>query len=493
MADLLLGLDVGTTATKAVLFDVRGTVVATASRGYGLITPQPGWVEQDPEELWRAVVETVRSVREQCGAGDRILALSQSSQGGTTIPVDAEGCPTHYAISWMDGRAEAEANRVRTRWGEEFIYTLTGWPLLSSLPLQHIAWFRHNCPAEFARTRHFLFVNDFIGLRLTGQLCMNPSDASITQLVNIAAGDWDERLLDTAGIERGQLSPVHASGYVMGRLTHAASEATGLPEDTLVVNGAHDQYCAAVGTAVTRPSRMLLSCGTAWVILAVPKSLDVGLKSGMGISCHAVVGRWGGIRSLGAVGTSLEWLLDHVWGGKDAGEKRPELYHEINQGVAATSPGADGLLFFPLAGGHGSGYGLARGGFLGLSLTHSRHHMARAVMEGTTFELRWAIEEMQAKGVKVTEVTMAGGAARSPVWPQIVADITGVPVTLPAVREAASRGAAILAGVGAGLFADAEAGFTAFKREETRLEPATQNRALYDELFTRYRELSQVV
>jgi xylulokinase len=238
---------------------------------------------------------------------------------------------------------------------------------------------------------------------------------------------------------------------------------------------------------------MLLSCGTAWVILAVPESLDVGLKSGMGISCHAVAGRWGGIRSLGAVGTSLEWLLDHVFGGKVAGEKRPELYHEINQGVAATSPGADGLLFFPLAGGHASGYGLARGGFLGLSLTHSPHHMARAVMEGTTIELRWAIEEMRAKGVNVAKVTMAGGAARSPVWPQIVADITGVPVTLPAVREAASRGAAILAGVGAGLFADPEAGFAAFQGEEMRLEPVAQNQALYDGLFTRYQELSQIV
>jgi xylulokinase len=264
MADLLLGLDVGTTGTKVALFDVQGKMVALASRGYGLITPQAGWVEQDPEELWQAVVETLRAVSQRCGPHDRIVALSQSSQGGTTIPVDAEGHPTHHAISWMDGRAEEEAYRVKNQWGEEFIRTVTGWPLQSGLPLQHIAWFKQNCPAEFAATRQFLFVNDFISLRLTGRLCMNPSDASITQLMNIATADWDERLIGAAGIQRGQLSPIQASGYVMGHLVEAASQATGLPQDTLVVNGAHDQYCAAVGTGVTRPGRMLLSCGTAW-------------------------------------------------------------------------------------------------------------------------------------------------------------------------------------------------------------------------------------
>ena len=493
MADLLLGLDVGTTGTKAALFDVQGKMIALASRGYGLITPKAGWVEQDPEELWQAVVETLRAVSQRCGPHDRIVALSQSSQGGTTIPVDAEGHPTHHAISWMDGRAEEEAYRVKNQWGEEFIRTVTGWPLQSGLPLQHIAWFKQNCPAEFAATRQFLFVNDFVSLRLTGRLCMNPSDASITQLMNIATADWDERLIGAAGIQRGQLSPIQASGYVMGHLVEAARQATGLPQDTLVVNGAHDQYCAAVGTGVTRPGRMLLSCGTAWVILAVPESLDAGLQSGMAISCHAVRERWGAIRSLGAVGTSIEWLLDNVWGGEGAGRKRVDLYSMINQGVAHTAPGAEGLLFFPLAGGHASGYGPVRGGFLGLSISHSRNDMARAVMEGTAFELRWAIEQMQAKGVQVVELTLAGGAARSAVWPQIIADVTGITVTLPSVREAAGRGAAILAGVGAGLFADPETGYAAFQGEETRLEPVAKNQKLYEGLFARYQELHRAV
>ncbi len=487
--ELLIGLDVGTTATKALLFDLTGRVIASATRSYGLIMPRPGWVEQDPEEIWRAVVETLRALSRECSPRHRIVALSLSSQGGTTIPVAADGHPIYNAISWMDERAREQAEHVREKWGAEFIRTTTGWPLMSGLPLQHIGWLRQNRPAEFAATRHFLFVNDFIIQRLTGQLCMNPSDASITQLFNIATGDWDERLLDIVGLTRDRVSPVCPSGHAVGTVTAAASEATGLPQDVLVVNGAHDQYCAAVGTGVTRPGPTLLSCGTAWVILAVPESLEVALRSGMAVSCHAVKGHWGVLRSLGGVGTALEWLLDNVWGGKAQGEDRERLYNAINESVAASPPGANRLLFYPLAGGHATVVGTGRGAFIGLSLAHSRNDLARAVMEGIAFELRWAVEETRKAGIKVTELEMVGGAAKSSVWPHIIADITGVPVTLPAVREAASRGAAILAGVGAGLFPDPEAGFVAFRGKETYLEPASENRNRYEDLFATYQEL----
>jgi len=493
MRELLLGLDVGTTATKALLFDREGGVVASASYAYGLMTPHEGWVEQDAEELWRGVVETSRAVVAQAGDGGRVVALGLSSQAGTTIPVDADGVPVYNAFSWMDKRAEVQARHVRETWGAEWVYRTTGWHLHSGLPLQHIAWLRQDRADDFAAVCYFLFVNDFVVHRLTGRLCMNPSDAGITQLMDIAAGDWDARLLELAGISCDRLSPMRPSGYAVGTLTPQASEATGLPRDVLVVNGAHDQYCAAVGAGVTRPGRVLLSCGTAWVVLAVPESREVGLDSGMSVSRHAVEGRWGAMRSLGGVGTSFEWLLDNVWGGKEAGEGRGQLYEVANEGVARSAPGAGGLIFFPLAGGHASAIGTGRGGFLGLSLSHSRDDMARAVMEGTTFELRWAIEEMRAAQVEVAELRMVGGAAESSVWPQIVADVTGVPVVLPAVKQAAGRGAAILAGVGAGLFADPEAGFAAFGGDEVRLEPNAESLGLYDKQFGVYQRLFQTL
>lgn len=500
MADLLVGLDVGTTAAKALLFDRQGRVLASASRGYGLITSQPGWVEQDAEEIWRAVVETLWSLSRACGPQDRIAALSQSSQGGTTIPVDGQCRPLHPAFSWMDQRANEEAAAVEARWGAEFIRTTTGWALFGGLPLQHIAWFRHRCPAEFAATRRFLFVNDFIGSRLTGQICMNPSDASITQLMSLATGDWDPRLLETAGIHRDRLSPIRPSGTAIGTLTPEAADATGLPRETLVVNGAHDQYCAAVGTGVTRPGRMLLSCGTAWVPLVVPPSLELGLASGMAVSRHAVEDQWGAIRSLGGVGSSMEWLVDNTCGTPSSeggrtstGAEREQIYAALSEAAARIPPGTDGLLFLPLAGGHYAGFGPTCGGFVNLSLGHSRGHLARAVMEGAVFELRWAVEEMRATGVEVDELTMVGGAAKSSLWPQIVTDVLGVPVTLPAVKDAAARGAAILAGAGIGIYPDAEAGFAAWCGDEACLRPQPSHRFALDQAYARYRTLAQTL
>jgi len=490
--DLLIGLDVGTTGTKAIAFDLEGHIVASATRQYGLLTPEPGWVEQDPLELWDAAVTTLREVAGQIDPGDRVIALAQSSQGGTTIPVDADFRPTYNAISWMDGRGETEKAHVGATFGAERLYRVTGWKLMPALPLVHLLWLRKNRPEAFESTRWVTFVNDYIGWRLTGELGMNPADASITQLFDIARADWDDELLALAGILRNQVSPVIPSGAILGRLTAGAAEATGLPAGTPVGVGAHDQYCAAVGAGATRPGSRLLSCGTAWAILAIPPSLEAGLASKMLISCHAVKGRWGGLYSLGAVGTSLEWLAENVWGGCEGGRPREELYAAIDEGVARSEPGAGGLLFFPLAGGPGEVHIVGRGGFVNMTSHHTRDDMARAVMEAVAFELRWAIEEIGRAGVSVNALKMVGGASRSPVWPQIVADVTRLTVTL-AISQAASWGAAILAGVAAGVYPDPEAGLLALPQAERRLEPRHGCAETYARAFEQFRAWSPMI
>ncbi len=364
--------------------------------------------------------------RRSWGQHQRILALAQSSQGGTTIPVDEAGRPLCAAISWMDQRTAAQAEAAPTEVGAEFIRNTTGWALAPVLPLQHIRWLRDNRPELFTRTHSYLFVNDFIGARLTGVRRMNPTDAGITQLYDIAAGDWAPRLLAMAGIRREQLSPLRPVADPTGVLQPEAAALTGLPAGLLVANGAHDQYCAAVGAGVLRPGTVLLSCGTAWVLLAALADPKAGFHSGMAVGPHVRAGLWGGIRSLGALGASMEWLMETFWA--DAVDiERTARYAAIDAAARRSAPGAGGLLCFPLAGGHAANFGPANGGFVHLTLGHTRGDLARAVMEGAACELRWALDEMQQTGVAITELRMVGGAARSPIWPQIIADLVGPP------------------------------------------------------------------
>ena len=483
--DLLLGLDVGTTATKALLLNVEGEAVASASYSYGLITPREDWVEQDPEELWRAVVATCRKVLERVSPRDRVLALSISAQAGTTIPMDAHGRPVCNAISWMDHRAHQQAEQVRRAIGDGKVYEVSGWQLGDGLPLLHISWLRQCAPEIFASARYFLFVNDFIVYKLTGQLCMDPSDAGITQLYNIAEGRWDEDMLEIAGIEPDQLSPMQDSGVVVGQLTAESSRETGLPQSVLVINGAHDQYCAALGAGVLKPGDVMLSCGTAWVILCLTEQLSLDPKRRLSISRHAIPSKWGALKSMGGVGACMEWFLHNLWMGAAT---RSDLYAELNRCANSVPPGSRGLIFLPSSGGYGRG---SRGAFIGLTLSHSRGDMARAVMEGIAFELRWMMEIVREAGVESRQLRMVGGAAASPVWPKIVADTMHLPVVLPSATQAASCGAALLAGVGSGAFPSPEAGYQILSGQETRLEPDRENSKRYDELFGIYRAASQ--
>jgi xylulokinase len=480
--DLLIGLDIGTTATKALLFDVEGHLITSATYNCDLISPRENWVEQNPEDFWDGVVATTRRLLEGLTPADRVIALSISSQGGTTIPVDCEMRPLRNAISWMDRRAHEQAERIRRTIGAEEVYRVTGWALQDGLPLGHIAWLRDNEPELFKATRYFLFVNDFILYRLTGELCMDPSDAGITQLYNVSGGCWDERMAEIAGMEITQLSPIQPSGHVVGTLRREAAEEMGLPQSVLVVNGAHDQYCAALGTGVLHPGSVMLSCGTAWVILGVMEELRLNPETGLSISPHVLPDLWGALRSMGGVGTSMEWFIDNVWrfGGSD---KREEIYDVINECARRSVIGSNRLIFIPLTGGHVQ---IPRGTFFGLSIHHSPSDLARAVMEGIAFELRWVMGEVRSAGVEADRLRMVGGAAESPIWPQIVADVTGIPVILPEVKQAAGCGAAILAGVGCGLYPSMEEGFNLFRGKERYLEPNGDNVSRYDELFEFY-------
>ncbi len=491
--DTLLGLDVGTTSTKAVLFDLKGTELArAASSPYRKYTPQPGWVEQDPEEIWQAALTAVADIMQQVDPNMHVRALCMAVQSGSLLPADGQGQPVYPLITWMDGRTQNLVAEWRESGLEAQIKPINGWSLYPSMCLPTIAWLQRHDPETFATARHYFSLNDFIVYRLTGQYCTNPSNGGGMQLVDIHSGQWSAEICELVGITPDQLSPIQPSGSIIGTLKPEVCRVTGLSSDTVLVNGGHDQGCTALGLGVNDPGRLLLACGTAWVVTGVvasdnmdhvPAKLDWNFHPG-----HVRLGngRWTISQSLGGLGASLEWWLNQAWSGTNGQTPRAQMFASLDEELTQTQAGS-GLFFTPLTGGHDDATEMQRGQFLGLQLSHTRADMARAVMESAAFELRWALEPTHAAGLPIDCLWMVGGAAQSPHWPQILADVTNIPIRLPQYHNWPALGAAVLAGVGCGVFESIADGLSHFPKPAPEIMPNVDLRSLYDNAFEEYR------
>jgi len=484
--ELVVGLDVGTKATKCLVCNREGQIVAQSRRDYALQYPQEGWVEQAPEDLWQAVVGALREAVARSNSAGQIGALSLSSQGGTTIPVDGEGQPLRAAMSWLDARAEAEGERLAAEIGQERIYNATGWEAGTGLSLLHILWLRHHQRQTYDQVSHYLFVNDFVLSRLAGRLCMDPSDAALTMLYNIESGTWDECLCQAAGVRPEQLSPIADSGHLVGTMLPGAAAQVGLPEGVLVVNGGHDQYCAALGAGVIGQGQVLLSCGTAWVVLAAADRLLRDPQHTFSPGRHVVPGMWGLLCSMPAAGATMDWLVRNIL--SEPSEAQPG-YELLDKRIVNPSPGARGLLLLPFFAGIEAVARLTglRGTLTGLTLAHTRWDIAQSLMEGVALELRRILESLRTLGYEPQVLHMVGGATRSRAWPQIVADVTGVPLAIPEVTEAAARGAALLAAVGAGLCQDLEEAVPIWRCQTRSILPRLETAKVYNELFEKFK------
>jgi xylulokinase len=472
------------------LFDLSGAELATAESAYPLRTPQTGWVEQNPEDLWAAVSGTIRTVVDKAGSDTHILALALAAQSGSLIPAKADGTPIYPAIVWLDGRTEDLVKQWQAAGAAETVRQISGWSLAPGLCLPTIAWLRQFNRDVFAATKQFFSVNDFITYRLTGRHCMNASNAAGMQLIDISSGGWSDELCALAGIKPDHLSPIRPAGTRIGHITAEAGSLTGLSTDTLVINGGHDQVCSALGLGITGSGRALLAGGTAWVVTTVVEKLTVNtVPTTINISLHAVPHRWTAGQSLGGVGASLAWLVNQFWGGLEASPTRTEMYAALNRELAKTAPDSGRVFFVPLTGGHHTPAGMQQGGFVGLRLDHSRADLARAVLESAAFELRWALELIRQAGTPIERLWLVGGAAQSPVWPNIIANITGLSLCLPQYKHWPALGAAILAGVGAGVFETVETGQTHFQQPAQYITPDRELMAHYDEKFAAYQHI----
>ena len=369
---------------------------------------------------------------------------------------------------------------------DEDMYQKTGWHLGLGLLAQEIRWMKDNEPELFQKTAMFLSVPSYISYHMTGVAACDLSDAGIDQLADIRRGAYDEALLAYAGVSAEQLPKLVRSGDRIGQLTPQAAQALGLTTDCVLVAGAHDQYAVALGAGAVRPGDILIGSGTCWVITAIGDAPD--FSSGLSQSVAAVPGLWGSLRSLSSGGVCLDWLRKFVAVGSDG---EPVGYETLNREAASRRAADDGLFFVPFQGYAGQKR-FSKASFIGMDLSHDRFHMARAIMEGIVFQVVWMMEAFRSKpssdGLK-----LAGGASKSPLWCQITADISGLPVRVPAVADLACVGAAILAGVGTGIYQNAEEGYKHLAIDERVIMPDPERSAEYRRLLPAYKRSVQAL
>ena len=488
MKQYLLGIDVGTTGTKTLLFCSDGELIGHAYRPYEMRTPNVGWSEQNPEDWWKAVVETVREVCADPDIAKQVTGISLSLQGGTMVAVDTEFQAVRPAMVWNDTRcAEQKEAYLREVGNAQSMYRKTGWKLGNGLNAMQIRWMKDHEPDLFEKTAMFLSVPDYISYKMTGIPAVDLSDVGINQLGNIEKGCYDPELLGFAGITEEKLPKICRSGEVIGNLTDKAAAELGLTTNAVLSAGAHDQYAVALGAGACKAGDILIGSGTCWVITCIGDEAD--FDSGLSQSVAAIPGKWGSLWSLSSGGVCLEWLRRNIMLGADGTQYS---YDRINQEVASRKAAEDGLFFYPFSGRAKLDQGLTRGSFVGLDLSHDRFHMARAVMEGVAFQIVWMMEAFRAKPSK-DGLILAGGASNSEVWAQILADIADLPIRIPSVADLACVGAAILAGIGCGVYQDAAEGYQKLAAGERVIYPDPQRKEIYAKLMKEYKQLAGVL
>ena len=474
-----IGVDIGTNSTRAMLTDPKGRQLAIASRSYPLNCSRPGWAEQNAEHWYAAVAETVRDVLPE-NPGD-VAGISFSTQGGSTLPVDANGLPLRPAISWMDNRSLAQAQRLNVLRGKQAWYTATGMTPSPHSSVSHIVYLAEHEPDCFARARWFLTTSDYINLKLTGKAAIDRTNALMTGMLHQKSGAWDPFALDAAGISVERLPEILPSGALVGGLTAQAASDLGLPEGTPVYNGVHDQYACALGCGAVHAGDSMLSCGTAWVLLGVSNKTIPDAHCALTPGFHAVENMRGAFYAISAGSQTLNWVL------RQTGLSVAEL-DEANRISATRISQNQDLFFYPYLAGpvNLDQSQRAQGILAGLSLSTDRYDLVLAAMEGIVFETVRAISLFAKAGLSIAQLRMLGGAANSDLWAEILSAASGLAVARPQMNESALMGAAMLALTGSKAFPDLAHASGALLGDIRVTEPAAARKAFYEEKYARY-------
>ena len=492
----LIGLDIGTTSCKANLFNEQGSLLFTASREYPVEFPHPSWAEQDLERVWQLAQEALREAIRKAKIAE-VAALALSVHGEAVTPVDAEGKALRPTILGMDTRTEAQNAWLRQHLGAEHLFRHTGMPIHTINTLPKLLWLKEHEPEIWNETAQFLLVEDFLIRKMTGRAVISACLASRTQLFDLAKGDWSTEILAALGLDRSRLAEVQSSGTAVGAMIPEMATSLGLARPPQIVTGGHDQACGALGVGLTSPGLAMVSTGTAEVVeVALPSPVvsQPLFEGNISMYRHVVPGLFLAMTLNHSGGLILRWFRDQFCEPQLAAAARSgENPYDLILREAPDGPTS--LLLLP----HLSGSGTptfdtaSKGALLGLNFGTTRAEIAKAILEGLTFELRLNLDFLQASEVQIDVLRAIGGGAKSPLWLQLKADITGIPVAVPSVTEASGLGAVILAGVGAGIYPDSCQAIESILEFEKRIEPQSETRKAYQARFEIYRDLYPTV
>jgi xylulokinase len=485
-----LGIDIGTGGTRALILDEAGKIVGSATEEHEPFTsPNFGWAEQHPDDWWRACGISVRKALERASlTGAQIACVGFSGQMHGAVMLDAADKIVRPALIWCDVRTEKQCLDLTRKVGAERLIQLTCNPALPNFTLTKFLWVREFEPENWKRVRSVMLPKDYVRLRLTGEHAIDVADASGTLLLDVSKRAWSSEMLNAAEMNGSMLPKLFESQEVCGAVTAAGAAATGLKAGTPVVAGAGDQAAGATGMGIVVPGAVSATIGTSGVVFAATDRPALDSRGRLHTFCHAVPARWHVMGVTQAAGLSLRWFRDQFGSGVDDGR---DPYERLAAEAALVPPGSNGLLWAPYLMGERTPHldPNARGALIGLTASHTRGHIIRAILEGVAFSLKDSFTLFKDMGVPVQKIRLGGGGARSGLWRQIQADIYGHEVETVEAEEGAAFGAAILAGVGSGHWPSVDAACNEIIRTDQRIAPQAGVTELMQERYDAYRRI----
>ena len=489
----LMGIDVATTGTKCIIADESGKIVSSDFHEYPLLSPRPGWAEQNPEEWWKATSAAIRGALEGKNIkGEEIDGIGLTGQMHSSVFLDGQSQVIRPAILWCDNRTAKQVDEVHKLFGREKFIQLTCNPVLTGFTLPKILWLKENEPTNYKKVKKILVPKDYIRFKLTGEFASDVSDASGMSVFDVKGRKWSGEVINKLGFDKNFFVKVYESSEISGKINTEAAKLTSLKVGTPVVAGAGDQAASAISCGIYKEGVMSATLGTSGVIFASTDTAKIAPEGKLHSFCHAVKGKWHLMGVVLSAGGSFKWVCDSLGDEekKEAKKQKMGFYYLMDKKAEEIPIGSEGLIFLPYLTGERTPHQDpdAKGVFFGLSLRHNKFHFIRAVMEGVGFALKDSLELMKDLGIKIEEVHFVGGGAKSKLWKGMLADIFGSPIRTLKVEEGAPYGALLLAGIGVGTYEDVADASKVIEVGAIQ-EPNKKNASVYRDFYVLYRNL----